>query len=82
MKLRTRTYSGSTSSEVTARETINRQLSRRAAAEGVVLLKNEGVLPVALDMPIAIYGNGIAQIIKGGTGSGDVNSRNVVSMLD
>ena len=82
MKLRTRTYSGSTSSEVTARETINRQLSRKAAAEGVVLLKNEGVLPVASDVPIAIYGNGIAQIIKGGTGSGDVNSRNVVSMLD
>lgn len=64
------------------REIDNRRLSRRAAAEGVVLLKNEGVLPVTADQPIAVFGNGIANIIKGGTGSGDVNSRDVVSVLD
>ena len=82
MQVRKRTYSGTTSNDVSQREIDNRKLSRRAAAEGVVLLKNEGVLPVAADQPIAVFGNGIANIIKGGTGSGDVNSRDVVSVLD
>ncbi len=83
MQVRKRTYSGTTSNDVSQREIDNRKLSRRAAAaEGVVLLKNDGVLPVAADQPIAIFGNGIANIIKGGTGSGDVNSRDVVSVLD
>ena len=82
MQVRKRTYSGTTSTAVSQRETDNRKLSGKAAAEGVVLLKNEGILPVATDQPIAVFGNGIANIIKGGTGSGDVNSRDVVPVLD
>lgn len=39
MKVRQRTYSGSTNNRVTSRELKNRKLSRKAAAEGVVLLK-------------------------------------------
>ena len=39
--LRKRTFTGSTSNEVTSREPAHRLLSRKAAAEGFVLLKNE-----------------------------------------
>lgn len=82
MGIKARNYSGSTDGRETVREQKNRELSRRAATEGVVLLKNEGLLPLATDKKLAVYGNGIAKIIKGGTGSGDVNERRVVSVLD
>lgn len=82
MGMRKRTYSGVTTLEVSEREKKNRDLSRKAATEGVVLLKNNGLLPLSLSAKIAVFGNGIARIIKGGTGSGDVNERAVVSMVD
>ena len=80
--VRKRNYSGITSNEETEREITNRALSRRAAGEGAVLLKNDGILPISTDKPIAIFGNGVANIIKGGTGSGDVNVRRVVSVYE
>jgi beta-glucosidase len=48
------------------------ELSRRAAREGAVLLKNEsGVLPLR-GCRLALFGKGIADYVKGGGGSGDV----------
>ena len=40
----TRKYSGTTDSSVTERELRNRKIARKAAAEGMVLLKNEGII--------------------------------------
>ncbi len=81
MKLRTRTYTGALTDEVSARELRHRRLARAAAAEGMVLLKNEGgVLPIPRGSRIALYGAGAEITIKGGTGSGDVNSRDTVSV--
>lgn len=80
MKRRTRTYSGSVSSAVTPREIENRVVARKAAADGMVLLKNEGVLPLKKGERIALFGGGSVKTIKGGTGSGDVNEREVVSI--
>ncbi|MCQ2529942.1 MAG: glycoside hydrolase family 3 C-terminal domain-containing protein [Lachnospiraceae bacterium] len=82
MKVKERTYSGVLTNEISPREIKNREISRKAAAQGVVLLKNEGVLPLGTTGKIAVFGNGIAEIVKGGTGSGDVNSREVVSVLE
>jgi len=82
MGMKKRTYSGVKTLEISEREKKNRDLSRKAAAEGVVLLKNNGLLPLSLSARIAVFGNGIARIIKGGTGSGDVNERAVVSMVE
>ena len=44
-------------------------------AECTVLLKNDGTFPLSNPCDIAIYGNGARNTIKGGTGSGEVNSR-------
>lgn len=56
-------------------------LSRSAAADGMVLLENgEGALPLERRSPIALFGVGAYATVKGGTGSGDVNSSPTVSV--
>ena len=76
----TRKYSGTTDCSVTERELRNRKLARKAAAEGMALLKNEGILPLQKNDKIALFGGGAVATVKGGTGSGDVNEREVVSI--
>lgn len=70
-----------TSSEPTALELENRQLAREAAAEGIVLLKNDGVLPLK-EKRIALYGAGARMTVKGGRGSGEVRNRSSVSIAE
>ena len=70
-------YSG----EVTQREKENLQVAYEAACEGMVLLKNDGVLPLQTKK-VALYGPGASMTIKGGTGSGEVNERHSVSILE
>ena len=57
-------------------------LSRRAATEGMILLENNGALPLTIDKRIAVFGNGQIETVKGGFGSGDVNARYTVSILE
>ena len=45
------------------------------AAECTVLLKKSGQFPLDKPGKIAAYGSGIRYTIKGGTGSGEVNSK-------
>lgn len=48
-------------------------LSRKAAGEGMVLLKNENkALPLAKGEKVALFGKATIEYIKGGGGSGDV----------
>ena len=68
-----------TSKEVSALERENRALARKAAAEGFVLLKNDGVLPLK-NKEIALYGSGARMTVKGGTGSGAVRERYSVTI--
>ena len=57
------------------------KISRKAATQGFVLLKNEdGVLPLKKGSKVALYGVGAVNTIKGGTGSGDVNERYDISI--
>lgn len=82
-KIRVRTFSGTTDSAVSEREKRGMACARKAASEGIVLLKNEKhVLPLQKDSRIALYGSGASNTIKGGTGSGDVNERHSVSILE
>ncbi len=57
----------------------NRALARKAAAEGFVLLENDGVLPLKTKR-IALYGSGARMTVKGGTGSGAVRERYSVTI--
>lgn len=63
-------------------EKANRLLSRRAAESGMVLLRNEGVLPLDRPCPVALFGAGARHMTKGGTGSGEVNNRGTVMPED
>jgi len=65
---------GSTSKEVSKREIEHRALARWVAAEGMVLLKNDNVLPFQ-ESNIALYGAGARMTVRGGTGSGDMQER-------
>ena len=47
-------------------------LSRRASQEGMVLLENNGYLPLAQGITVALFGVGSLEYIKGGGGSGQV----------
>ena len=69
------------SSEVSEREKRNLAVAYRAACESIVLLKNENVLPLNTKR-VALYGAGASKTIKGGTGSGEVNERHSVSILE
>ena len=81
MEFNSFTRSGTTSNAVSEREKANRKIALEAAAEGIVLLKNDGTLPLAKENPVAIFGGGANHTIKGGTGSGEVNEREAVTVL-
>ena len=67
--------------EITKREKAHNEIVRNAAVEGMVLLKNNGVLPFDKSIKtVALYGIGARRTVKGGTGSGDVNVRSYVDV--
>ena len=73
---------GKDGSRITAcREHI--QLSKEAAKEGMVLLKNQGnVLPLKKGSRVALFGKGTFDYVKGGGGSGDVTVAYTRSLYD
>lgn len=73
-------HSGSMDQSLSEFEIRHRTLAREAAVEGIVLLKNEGVLPLSTASSIALLGSGAEKTIKGGIGSGDVNNRENISI--
>lgn len=76
-------YSGFPDKEIRSYESAGKLMARKAAVEGIVLLKNEGyILPISTKQHLALYGAGATRTIKGGTGSGDVNERHSVSVYE
>lgn len=75
-----RKYDVTTKKEISNREIEHRNLVRSFAPECMVLLENNGVLPLQEATRVALYGSGARATMRGGTGSGEVNSRHVVSV--
>lgn len=73
-------YSGTRQELPSDRELLHGKLARKAAAEGIILLKNEGVLPLKKNKAVAVLGCGAEKTVKGGIGSGDVNNRKNISI--
>ncbi len=64
----------------TAKE--SKEVSEQIANEGIVLVKNENnALPLSDTKKINVFGWGSTQPIYGGSGSGDVNEENAVTLL-
>ena len=55
------------------------EIMRRLGAECAVLLRSNGAFPLNEPCALALYGSGARRTIKGGTGSGEVNSRYYVT---
>ena len=72
---------GRKTDEISERELAHRRLARTIAAEGMVLLKNDGVLPLQ-NKKIALFGAGARMTVKGGTGSGNMQERYSVNIED
>lgn len=82
-QLKERKISGVESLEVRDYEVAHKAVARRAAAGGMVLLKNNNdLLPLQKGTAVDLYGAGVRHMIKGGTGSGDVNPRDTVDILE
>ena len=73
-------YKAARTDTVTSREKEHLALVRSLAPQCMVLLENNGVLPLMSPCPVALFGAGARRTVKGGTGSGDVNSRSVVNV--
>ena len=73
-------YFASTNKEISKREIENAKRAKNIAREAVVLLENDGLLPIGKPCNIALFGNGVRWTVKGGTGSGSVNSRSFVTI--
>lgn len=56
------------------------QTLRSSLAECTVLLRSNGNFPLAAPDKIAAYGCGVRKTVKGGTGSGEVNSRYFINV--
>ncbi len=66
---------------VSERELKNKEIAYEAAVQGIVLLENDGTLPISAGK-LALFGAGSAYTIAGGSGSGEVNTRHNINVLE
>ena len=75
-------HSGTLSPEISVCEKKHSSFAEKAAEEGIVLLKNENILPISLSASVALLGIGADKTVKGGIGSGDVNNRQNITIYE
>lgn len=56
------------------------KIARKSASEGMVLLKNQGTLPLKENINISLIGVTSFNLISGGTGSGDVDEAYTINI--
>lgn len=74
-------FKAKTTDAVSPLEQAGQNLARTIAQSGMVLLQNNGVLPLQKGS-IALYGSGARHTVTGGSGSGEVNARHTVSFCE
>ena len=73
-----------TNPDISQREIDHKTAAKNIAAQGMVLMENKDqALPISQEKgtKVALYGNGVYNTIKGGTGSGNVNVREEGNIL-
>ena len=60
----------------------NADVVRKLAAECMLFLKRDGSFPLDRPCDVALFGSGARNTVRGGTGSGDVYSKQVVNIED
>jgi len=74
-------FYASRTEKVSEMEKEHMEVIRGLASECMVIMENDGILPLSdRKDKMALYGNGGRRTVKGGTGSGDVNSRTVINI--
>lgn len=58
----------------------HRNVAMEAAAEGTVLLKNDGTLPLKKGAKVCLFGRGAGDFIFGGGGSGNVHTNQKINL--
>jgi len=58
----------------------HRAVAKQCAAEGTVLLKNDGTLPLQAGAKVCMFGSGVGDFLFGGGGSGSVTSNDRISL--
>ena len=58
------------------------EFSKQIAREGMVLLKNNGALPLEKGSRVALFGKAVFDYVKGGGGSGDVTVSGTVNLYE
>ncbi len=59
----------------------SKAITQEVEEEGIILLKNEGGLPLAANEKINVFGNGVVNFVYGGTGSGAGDSSQNITFV-
>lgn len=79
------TYGNYFNSDFSTRDEVlkaNRELNEEIVGEGLVLLKNEGSLPIGGDLKVSVFGKGSINVMSGGSGSGAGGGVPVTGFID
>ena len=57
-------------------------LAKEIAGESMILLKNDGLLPLAPGSTAAVFGKGQISLYIGGSGSGASSAKNAAKLVD
>ena len=68
--------------DITELEVKNGKVALEAAGEAIVLLENNGILPLKKGTRVAMFGDGVTNTVKCGSGSGEVNERHSITIFE
>ena len=75
-------YYGLKPGTITSEELEHTQIVREVAARGMVLMENDGVLPLKQGTKIALYGSGAKNTEFSGIGAASFTSREEISIME